>query len=810
MPVRGKSSPVQQTAAPPPLADVGRWGSRRQALGKRARRLIFWLYVRICPLPPLLRLVPPRNRQLLQDMRAIRRSGLFEADWYQRRYPDAVPVGMDPLEHFCRYGWRRGLDPSPQFATSLYLIRHPDAAACGNPLVHALRRRARGGDETAVEDDAAEAAQCAGRWYDEAAPELSIVILNFNKAALTAACLRSLWRHTDGRRYEILVVDNGSEPEDFARLAAVRGPFRLLRLRDNRFFGEGNNIGAERARAPVLCLMNNDVFVTPGWLPPLVRVLESRADCGLVGPRFLYPDGRVQEAGALLDAAGRARRLDHGAVPSPAGEDDIRQVDYVSAAAVLVRKAVFERVLGFDAAFEPVYYEDTDLCLKIAEAGLHTYCCLASAVVHHESATTSDSGHGLALGNVKEINRTKFVGRWAARLARSGQPAVASPAFAPARAVAAAARSPSATLALFAPGRLLPGGGIRWLLAFGEALRESHAVFLVTPECCSRVRMAALARDLGIDLAAEVLTLEEAARRPPFDMAVVLGEDCLPPVPAFARHNLFVCPVTAPPGAAEIARRWSWREGYERVAAASEEARLRITACTEALHLPPRPIDVLPPPIAPVGPPARRAEETPGIILHVGRFLGDQHCRGQDLLIDAFRELSSAGGVAAELHLAGVLPPEAEHRRFFLQCREQAGDLPVRFHLNATRGGLVDLYRRADCYWHAAGFGRSARPAGSRAESLGIALAEAMSAGCICFVPVGSVAAQVIRDSETGYVASSVEDLGRRTRAFLCEQPTPRRMAMRAKAAEQAASAVSFTGRLRGILQDLSARAPAE
>ena len=108
-------------------------------------------------------------------------------------------------------------------------------------------------------------------WYREDAPAVSLIILNFNKSHLTAECLRSVWRHTEGYPYEIVVVDNGSDTEDFAALTAISGPFRLVRLQTNRFFGEGNNIGAESARADLVCFMNNDIIVTPHWLEPLMR-----------------------------------------------------------------------------------------------------------------------------------------------------------------------------------------------------------------------------------------------------------------------------------------------------------------------------------------------------------------------------------------------------------------------------------------------------------------------------------------------------------------------------------------------------------
>ena len=376
-------------------------GSRKM-LSKLFRRALFRALARTYPFPPALPALSPRDRRIVRDMWTIRRSGLFDADWYLSRYPDVAASGIDPLEHYCRYGWRKGRDPNRTFSTSLYVIRHPEAAKDDNPLARYARGRARGHDAGAAPEAQQSAAATSPEsfdltkvWYREDAPAVSLVILNFNKAYLTAECLRSVWRHTQGYPYEIVVVDNGSDAEDFAALTAISGPFRLVRLQTNRFFGEGNNIGAESARADLVCFMNNDIVVTPHWLEPLMQVRERHADCGAVGPKFIYPDGSLQEAGALIDAAGDAKRLGHGADASDEAYNRLREVDYISAATLLLSRADFESVLGFDLAWNPAYYEDTDLCLKISSRGLKIYYCPTSTVVHHESVTTSDTSQPL-------------------------------------------------------------------------------------------------------------------------------------------------------------------------------------------------------------------------------------------------------------------------------------------------------------------------------------------------------------------------------------------------------------------------------
>src|SRR6266511_1269046 len=111
-------------------------GARREPGSVKVRsslvgRALFWGLARTYPFPPALRALSPRNRQIVRDMWTIRRSGLFDAEWYLSRYPDVAASGIDPLEHYCRYGWRRGRDPNRKFSTTLYVIRHPEAAKEG-------------------------------------------------------------------------------------------------------------------------------------------------------------------------------------------------------------------------------------------------------------------------------------------------------------------------------------------------------------------------------------------------------------------------------------------------------------------------------------------------------------------------------------------------------------------------------------------------------------------------------------------------------------------------------------------------------
>ncbi len=93
----------------------------------------------------------------------------------------------------------------------------------------------------------------------------------------------------------------------------LQGDFVLVEVGENRFFGEGNNIGVDEALGDYIVFLNNDAFVEPGWIEALSATMESDPGVAAVGPMFLYPDGRVQEVGASRAAdrrrgPGRQRR----------------------------------------------------------------------------------------------------------------------------------------------------------------------------------------------------------------------------------------------------------------------------------------------------------------------------------------------------------------------------------------------------------------------------------------------------------------------------------------------------------------------
>lgn len=251
------------------------------------------------------------------------------------------------------------------------------------------------------------------------APRVSIVIPVYNHFDHTLVCLRSLAEHPGSVPFEVIVVDDCSGDETPARLPAIGG-IRAVRNPENLGFIGACNAGLAAARGEFVVFLNNDTAVRPGWLEALVGTFESRPDCGLAGAKLVYPDGRLQEAGGIVFSDASGWNYGRFADPAHPAFNYVREVDYCSGAAIMLRRDLLDRFGGFDVRYRPAYYEDTDLAFRVREAGLRCWYQPAAEVVHFEGVTSgTDTGSGVKRWQV--VNQGKFAERW--REALPAQPA---------------------------------------------------------------------------------------------------------------------------------------------------------------------------------------------------------------------------------------------------------------------------------------------------------------------------------------------------------------------------------------------------
>ena len=249
----------------------------------------------------------------------------------------------------------------------------------------------------------------------------SIIIPVFNKAEFTFQCLRALFREIDLSENEIIVVDNNSTDETAKLLEVLGSKIRVIKNAENKGFVEACNSGAAFAKGEYLVFLNNDTIVQKGWLDSLNETFERDERVGAVGSMIIYPDGHLQEAGAVIWRDGTANTYGWSENPRDPRFNFAREVDYCSGASLMITKKLFEEIGGFDMRYAPAYYEDTDLCMSVRARGFKVVYQPASKVIHYEGVT---SGSDLSSGykRFQEINRHKFYEKWRAVLERDHFP----------------------------------------------------------------------------------------------------------------------------------------------------------------------------------------------------------------------------------------------------------------------------------------------------------------------------------------------------------------------------------------------------
>lgn len=241
-------------------------------------------------------------------------------------------------------------------------------------------------------------------------PQVSIVIPVYNQFHYTYACLKSIWDNSGDVPYEVIIADDCST-DATAQIGKYVTGVKVVRNKENLRFLRNCNHAAEKAKGKYILFLNNDTQVRENWLEPLVRLIESDEKIGMVGSKLVYPDGRLQEAGGILWKDGSAWNYGHGKNPEDPEFNYVKEADYISGAAIMIRSDLWKQLGGFDDRFAPAYYEDTDLAFMVREAGYLVKYQPQSVVVHFEGVSNgTDTSSGLKAYQVE--NQKKFFQKW--------------------------------------------------------------------------------------------------------------------------------------------------------------------------------------------------------------------------------------------------------------------------------------------------------------------------------------------------------------------------------------------------------------
>ena len=248
-------------------------------------------------------------------------------------------------------------------------------------------------------------------FHSETSPQVSIVIPVYNNYSTTLACLHSIKKHTDiNISYEVIIADDCSSDQTRDIELKVSG-VNVVRPNKNLGFLQNCNHAMQKAKGEFVVLLNNDTNVQTGWLSELLNPFETDSQVGVTGPMFLYPDGRLQEAGGIVfeDASGwNYGRFDHYEKPE---YNFSREVDYVSGACLVFRKSLWDKIGGFDELFIPAYYEDTDFCFVTRSLGLKVKYIPTAKVVHFEGVSHGSS-EDAGIKKYQLTNKENFFQKW--------------------------------------------------------------------------------------------------------------------------------------------------------------------------------------------------------------------------------------------------------------------------------------------------------------------------------------------------------------------------------------------------------------
>ena len=244
------------------------------------------------------------------------------------------------------------------------------------------------------------------------APVVTIVITVFNQWRFTYNCLKSILENTTDVAYKVIVVDDGSTDETASCLRQCKN-IMLIQNARNMGFLRSCNKAAATVTSKYICFLNNDTMVGPRWLYHLINVFNVHNHAGIVGAKLVYPYGLLQEAGGLVNTAGEPACFGRWKDAGDQQYNYLREMDYCSAACLLIRTKDFFAVNGFNEEYAQAYYGDTDLCFAVRfELGKKVFYQPLAEVIHFKDTS---SGKRAANGNVKSYqvqNASIFIEKW--------------------------------------------------------------------------------------------------------------------------------------------------------------------------------------------------------------------------------------------------------------------------------------------------------------------------------------------------------------------------------------------------------------
>jgi O-antigen biosynthesis protein len=249
-------------------------------------------------------------------------------------------------------------------------------------------------------------------------PLIDIVIITAGRFDLLAKCLTALYREAEKTPLAIYVIDNNSDAEErIANEELFRHPLvKSKRLTQEVGFGQANNEATRMGSAPLIMFLNDDVELQEGAVQTVVDTFKDQT-IGAVGIKLLfppdstrpgYPAGKVQHVGISLNIRGDAEHSLIGWSPDNPRTSINRDVIAITGACLSIRRALFNRVQGFDPVYGLGTWEDVDLCMKVRASGFRNHVNANAIGYHYTNATVEKKRRGFPIQHNKMIFQSKW------------------------------------------------------------------------------------------------------------------------------------------------------------------------------------------------------------------------------------------------------------------------------------------------------------------------------------------------------------------------------------------------------------------
>lgn len=245
--------------------------------------------------------------------------------------------------------------------------------------------------------------------------DLTISIVNYDTKEIIIKCLESIFKFTKDLNFEVIVVDNGSSDGSPEAMKNLYPSVKLIKNQENEGFAKAHNKAFKLSSGKYFLVLNSDIVIERNTFKEIVDFMENNSDVVLLSPKVFYPDGRVQD---IIDYSPNIRDVllkifyrfgiinkekFHAYSPNNFNYDQIKILtadEYITGCCYCIRKEYIKNGELFDEKFSPVYFEDTDLCARLINAGFKIVYYPLTYVIHY---------HGYTVYKKRDNNYKDFV-----------------------------------------------------------------------------------------------------------------------------------------------------------------------------------------------------------------------------------------------------------------------------------------------------------------------------------------------------------------------------------------------------------------